>query len=80
MPTLKEVYSEASKLTDSEQAELIGLIMSSLLPDPPNSISTQDQLEAALLKGINSPRHEVTADTWRNAHAELESRFSNLDQ
>jgi len=80
MPTLNEVYAEAAKLSDQEQAELVERLMSTLLPEPPNSIRTREQLEAALIEGMNSPRHEVTPETWREAHSELERRFSNLQR
>jgi hypothetical protein len=75
MASVKELYDEATKLSDSDREALTSMLIDTLAPYPPNTFSNQAELEDLLLEGMKSPRQLVTPETWNHAHAELERRL-----
>jgi hypothetical protein len=72
--TIHEFYDQSIKsLPEGDKEELIGLLVSDLTP-PPNSIRTREQLMDELRKGMASPVHAVTDQTWEYIESEIRRR------
>lgn len=79
MPTVRDVFAEASKLSADDRKELLGLILNDLIPEPPNTIRTFEQLEQALLDGLNSgPPTPMTKDDWDDIRRDGRARAAAL--
>lgn len=53
--------------------------MSTLLPNPPNTMRDETHLIELLLEGLKGSKHEVTEETWKRRRQEIHRRYAARD-
>jgi hypothetical protein len=72
--TVEEVYKQAQQLSLPERQELFDLLMSEILPVPPNTVTTRQELIKLLEEGMRSPVSPKTSQDWGDIRRDVRER------